>query len=317
VNAVGDSTCAWTASTADAWIHFVSANTAQGTGVFRLSVDQSPAPRHGTVNVIWNAGGASIGVDQVCGSNTVTQTLTLTPELQTHLLSASGCTFLTGHPIQFDVPWLTFVSTHGGGYQLEFGAYQNTGPERTGHVITDIGTITVVQLGGDCVTAIAPTSQVFDENGGSGTFSVTTAFNCAWEATPRNDETYTLGAYDGVGSGVVTFNMPRNQGGVKAPYFLVGGTFRFQITQSACPVTVSPLSLHVPTAGGTFLVVVADRGFCLWTISSNYAFITAAYGDRTSDSGTVRVVVAPNQTGQSRSGSVQIRENTVVVTQEP
>src|SRR6516165_7063808 len=54
VNAVGDSTCPWTASTTDAWIHFVGANSGQGTGVVRFTVDsQWPDSRHGTVTVIW------------------------------------------------------------------------------------------------------------------------------------------------------------------------------------------------------------------------------------------------------------------------
>jgi hypothetical protein len=103
------------------------------------------------VTVRWTGGAASIDVTQVCGPAAVTQTVNLTPERQTYLVSVGiptgGCTFIQADPIQFDVPWMSFVSTHVGGSQLEFGVDRNTGPQRTGHVITLIGTITVVQDG--------------------------------------------------------------------------------------------------------------------------------------------------------------------------
>jgi hypothetical protein len=238
VTAVGDSACPWTASTTDAWIHFSGANTGQGTGFFKFTADlQSPEPRHGTVTVIWNAGGTSIGVDQGCWSNKVTQTVNVTPELQSSLVDVGvACSLLLApHPTQFDVPWLFFVSTHVGGSQLEFGVDNNTGPERAGHVITDVGTITVVQGAGNCVTAISPTSQAFDAKGGSGSITVTGVPGCAWDAIVHDDynRAITPNIVHGSGNGLVTFTLAANPyPAAIRPYFIVGGTLRFQITQS-------------------------------------------------------------------------------------
>jgi hypothetical protein len=166
----------------------------------------------------------------------VTRTVNLTAEKQAYLVGFAGttCSFLSG-PMGFDAPWIRFLSTHGNGVQLEVLIDLNTDTERTGHVTTALGIITIVQGPGNCVTAIAPASQAFDENGGSGSFNVTAVPGCPWEATPRDDSSYTLFPYHGIGSGIVTFNVPLNGGPyTRSPYFIVGGRLRFQITQSAC-----------------------------------------------------------------------------------
>jgi len=317
VNAVGDSACQWTASTTDEFIHFAGANTGQGSGVVGLKVDmQSLATRHGTVTVIWTAGGAAIGVDMGCWSNKVTKTVNLNAESQIYLTS-DGCTF-NGAPIVVDVPWMYFVSTHGGGFQIQVDVDLNTGPERTGHITTAIGVITIVQAPGNCVTALTPASQTFDANGGSGSFTVTALPGCSWEATPHDNGAYKLPWSHGSGNGQVTFTMPPNRGpDTLSWYYIVGATSRFQITESGCGgLTVSPLNLRVPAAGGDFSVAVTGGSLCAWSDYSNDAFIMRPFESRTGP-GTVEFRVGPNDTGRLRGGSLNVARQTVSVTQDP
>jgi hypothetical protein len=201
----------------------------------------------------------------------------------------------------------------------------NTGPERIGHVTTVLGQLTIVQRAGNCVTAIAPTSQAFDESGGAGSISVKAAPGCAWDATSHNpgfpDQVAPLITH-GIGSGVVPFTVAANKSLLtSAPFFIVGGSLKFQITQSACPLTVSPLSFHVPAAAADYVVSVRVTGSvsCNWSASSNNSSIIS-FGPLTvigSGSDDVRFSVRQNQTGQVRTASAIVAGQTVVVTQDP
>jgi hypothetical protein len=316
VNADAGSTCAWTASTADEWIHVAGPTTGQGTGALQLTISTpSPLRRHGTVAVSWDGGAASISVDQGCALP-ATQTVNLNAESQIYLTS-NPCTF-NGRAIEIDVPWLHFISTYGGGFQIGVSVALNTGPERTGHITTAIGVITIVQAPGNCVTALTPASQAFDANGGSGSFTVTALPGCPWEATPHDNGSYKLPWSHGSGNGEVTFTMPLNRGpDILSWYYIVGGTSRFEITESGCGgLTVSPLNLRVPAALGDFSVAVTGGSLCAWSDASNDAFIMRPREDRTGP-GTVEFRVGLNDTGKIRSGSLSVARQTVTVTQDP
>ena len=60
---------------------------------------------------------------------------------------------------------------------------------------------------------------------------------CEWDAIVHDVSDYntvTPFMVHGSGSGLITFSLSRNfYTFVRSPYFLVGGTLRFQITQSA------------------------------------------------------------------------------------
>ena len=272
------------------------------------------------MTVSGTGGNTSIVVNQGCE----TQTVNLSPEGQHYLVSAgSVCGNFSFLSWSIDVPWISSLGTHGSGSQLEILVDRNTGPERVGHLTTDIGQVAFIQAAGgpaNCVTAIAPASQAFDEDGGTGTITVTAAPGCDWEAIAHGDrETLTvISGRSGTGNGFVTFKM-----GVNTFFFglsanlLIGGTQLFQITQSACLVTVSPLNVHVPAAGGNFSVTVnTSRAFCEWLDYSDPQFITRPLESRTGP-GTVQFSVDPNQSGQGRSGNVYVTDKTVVVTQDP
>jgi hypothetical protein len=227
--------------------------------------------------------------------------------------------------VAIDVAWLRFLGTHGGTTMLDLVVDANPGAARTGHLTLSDGdrvytTLTVIQAAGDCVTAISPTSQTFDENGGAGSFAVTAQAGCTWQASVNTSNlinaAITAGA-QGVGSGAVSFAVAANPDVFPHGGFVLVGILRYQLTQSACPVTVSSLTVHAPAGGGTFTVnVSAGRAFCAWTDYSNALFIDRPFEQR-GGTAAVTFVVAPNSSGQPRSGSLYVAGQTIVVTQDP
>jgi hypothetical protein len=241
-----DSGCQWTVSTSDPWIHHVTTATAQAAGDFTMAVDAIPwysGGRHGTATVSWPGGSQSIDVMQGCS---VTHSENLSPERQVYTLSTTFPICFGFDPgFSVDVPWIHAAGTHRDQSQMDFLVDGNTSLERTGHVVASWGQLTIVQGAGNCITAIAPAGQTFDENGGAGTITVTGVPGCEWDAIVHDVSGYsTITPYTahGSGSGVVSFNLSRNASAfVRSPYFLVGGTLRFQITQSARQTTASAL----------------------------------------------------------------------------
>jgi hypothetical protein len=263
----------------------------------------------------------SVDVDQVVCTGTPTVT-NVSPEQQT-ISASSPCSLF---PVSFDVPWLSLRQINGAATQIQVDVAVNTGPARVGHVTTGIGPLTVMQAAGNCVTAITPPSQSFNENGGSGAFTVTATPGCAWQATTNAivSTWFTrISGAEGSGSGVVTFSLGSNTSPLpRGASFVVGGSMQFQITQSACPVTVSPTDLHVPAVGGNFSITITSD-FCQWFAEiptfrgSLLTFFSIVGPGSGTGSGTVRLSVPPNQTGQVRSASLSVASRTVVVTQDP
>jgi hypothetical protein len=309
------SQCQWTVSTREAWIRPVGAASGQGAGAVVMAVDSTlEAGRHGAVTVSWTDGNVSVGVDQGCLLQATV--VNLTAEAQQYRLSGgSKCGFF--FPVTVDVPWMSFAIDSAQSENLFVTL--NTGGERTGHVTTPFGQITIVQGAGNCVTSIAPTSQSFDENGGRGTFTVTAVAGCAWQATPRQDfgALTIISGGEGSGNGVVMFDLGYNTDpSSRAPYFVVGGSLRFQVTQSQCPVTV-PLNVHVPAAGGSSSLTVTSGPICHWFAFNFTNFVTLTSSREVRGPGTVEFSVAPNQTGRTRFGELFIAEKYVLVTQDP
>lgn len=230
------------------------------------------------------------------------------------------CSVFFQGDVRVDVPWVHLLGTSGAGSLMDVRVDVNTGAERTGHFTTAHQQVTFIQAAGNCVTAIAPSGQTFDENGGTGVFTVTGVPGCAWDATVYDDisPVITPQTVHGSGNGIILFNVPvyaETYG--RSPYFVIGGTLRFQITQSACPTSVSPVDLHAPAAGGHFSTSVTGRSICHWTdYAIDRQMIARDFEDRTGP-GTVEFGVAPNLTGKSRFGWLYVAGKTVVVTQDP
>ena len=319
VSTIVGSNCQWTVSSSDGWIRPVGAASGRGEGEFVMAADPtSTSGRHGTVTLSFNSGTQSVGVDQIVCTG-IPSVTNVSPEPQT-ISASSPCSLF---PVSFDVPWLSLRQINGAATQVQVDVAVNTGPARIGHATTGIGPLTVMQAAGNCVTGLTPPSQSFTENGGSGAFTVTAVPGCAWQATTAAANAFSrIEGAAGSGSGVVMFTLRSNSIPYEQhPSFVVGGSMQFQITQSACPVIVSPTDLHVPAAGGHFSIAVTSQS-CAWfaeipTFRGSPNFIAIVGPASGTGSGTVTLSVAPNQTGQVLKASLSVAFQNVVVTQDP
>lgn len=321
-------TCSWTAASSFSWITFSGPASGSGSASIGFTIAPTTVTRTGSFTISWQGGSATVDVSQ-------NQPRVGCPAVVEYDVTAEAHQFLGHLPASctsgsfigtsaIDVPWLKFTATHGGGTMLDFAVDANPGPTRTGHMTLSDGpvvytTFTVVQAAGDCVTAISPTSQIFDVAGGTGTIAVTAKSGCTWQASVHSssiDATVTAGA-EGTGNGSVSFSVGINPDVFPHLGFVLVGVLTDQLTQAACPVTVSPLTVRAPSGGGSFTVnVAADRSFCHWSDYSNASFISLTAGWQTGTA-AVTFVVSANTTGQSRTGTLYVAGQTVVVTQDP
>src|SRR6185369_6717332 len=172
--------CLWTVSASDAWITPVGTASGQGAGVVVMEVASLPSTvqvRNGLVTVGWTGGSKLIAVRQGCP---VTSPVNVSAEGQ-EVQVGIGTSCSSYKSLSIDAPWIQFHIVLGKGGITGAGAVvvdRNTGPERIGHVTTEFFQLTIVQAAGgpaNCVTAITPTSQAFNEDGGTGTINVTAA----------------------------------------------------------------------------------------------------------------------------------------------
>jgi hypothetical protein len=84
---------------------------------------------------------------------------------------------------------------------------------------------------------------------------------------------------------------------------------------SSCSYSISPTSQTIAGSGGSGTVNVTTGATCNWAASSNASWISITAGSSGSGSGTVSYLVAANNTGSSRSGTLTIADKTFTVSQ--
>jgi len=81
-----------------------------------------------------------------------------------------------------------------------------------------------------------------------------------------------------------------------------------------CNCEINPTSQKFPAAGGTSTISVTAGGGCSWSATSSVSWITITSGAGTGN-GEVSYSVAANRTRATRSGSIQVAGQTVVISQ--
>jgi hypothetical protein len=83
-----------------------------------------------------------------------------------------------------------------------------------------------------------------------------------------------------------------------------------------CTVSLSSSSQSFNTVGGTGRVTVSAPSNCAWSASSTATWVTVVSGASGTGNGTVVFEVAPNPTGQRRTTSLSIGDQTVTISQD-
>jgi len=187
----------------------------------------------------------------------------------------------------------------------QFSVIYATGANISSFGQDEAGELYVVLYGGSVVhiaapsacstLSIAPPSQTFTADGGSGSVTVTAAGDCDWTASSASPWIRVTSGAGGSGSGTVTYDVAANPGPrARSGSIRVGGRSQ-TVSQAAphrCATDVDARRLLIGSGGGTGTLMVTVRGECSWSASSSdpWIVLTGATG---SGSGTVQYTIAP------------------------
>ena len=169
-----------------------------------------------------------------------------------------------------------------------------------------------------CTVSLSPNGTTILWQGGNGSFDVTIADGCPWQAFPDDSSRITLGPiFRGTSSGTVSFTVAVNNDFQSKTLHVQVGPATYTITQDVepCKPWFNPPSLNFANGGGIQATYVTLPDGCARNAQSNDSWIQIVSGGNGYGSGSVAASVPANMQGQ-RSGSVTIAGHSVAVTQD-
>jgi hypothetical protein len=331
--------CAWTVTADSSWVavsgtasgsgpatigYTVGSNTSTGRRTAKLSVaGQSHAiAQEGRVaqSCAYELSPAEFrtGKDAVNGTFTVT--------------TAQGCTWSASS----NSSWLSLIDgTQGtGNGVVSYGVSRNpTIDDRVGTIAVGNAAFTVTQLGdsGGCQYSVAPVTLNACMASGTVASVITTQANCTWSASTDVPWMNIAGSASGSGSATITVQFPDNYDLPRAGTLMIrwptptaGQNVRF--SQAGCRYGVSKTSLAFTAAGGTGTFDVlqesdplecggATQDRCVWSAISGVGWITITSSMPRAGDNPVSFTVAANPSATPRTGTITVRDKTVVITQ--
>jgi len=305
--------CSWTASTSTSWIHISVGASGSGNGNVVLTFDpnRTGSQRSGSVTVA----GQNVPVTQSgCG-------VTLNPNSGTapqpggsgsiNVQATSGCPW----EASTTTPWITLSGTQGtaSGVAGWTAAANNSGASRTGTVLVSGSTYTLTQDGA-CTFNLTGTPVNTTPTGTTQTVGVTANAGCAWTSSTSTPWIHISSGANGSGNGSVVLTFDANRTGSSRPGSVTVAGQSVSVTQAGCGVTLNPNSGTAPLAGGSGSVNVSAPSGCPWEATTSTAWITLSAAQGTA-SGAAGWTVAANNTGASRTGTIQVSGSTYTLTQ--
>lgn len=179
----------------------------------------------------------------------------------------------------------------------------------------------------ECTYTVAPTSQRFGHEGGTGTVTVTTRRSCAWTGTSNVPW---IGIAS-ISAETVAYVVHVNGGASRSGTLTVANRL-VTVTQDAAPVAPPPPPPPPPPqpvctyavqetpqvftyqGGNGGFSVSASRSDCPWTAVSNVVWVAVTGGSPGTGNGSVTYLVAGNG-GPARTGTISVAGKTVTVKQ--
>jgi len=163
------------------------------------------------------------------------------------------------------------------------------------------------------------------------TAMVTTSDLCMWTATPDASWITVTGGQTGSGSGTITFEVgdnwaPPRTGIVMVRWPTVTAGQNLRVSQAGCFYAVSTPAITMASAGGSMHFDVIQQSDpincggplqngCLWSASSDASWIAITSSMPRVGDDPVFFTVAPNTDPAPRTGTITVRDKTVVITQ--
>ncbi len=312
--------CNWSAFSGDSWIEVSSGASANGNGSVSFIVDANGTSesRSGTVMVedevltITQSGA-------VCSFSLSSDSVAFDSdggEGSFGVLSPSGCSWSASS----GDGWITLVSeSHGDGDGfVSFAVASNSVTEsRSGAITIEDQVLTVTQSGIECSYSLSPGIFPLTSDENSGSVNVTSPQGCEWSAASSDGWISISAGSEGIGSGLVSFTVAANPSPESRSGSIAVEDQVVTINQGGldCSYSLSSTSTSIDGAGGNDEIYVSAPEGCSWTVASNVEWVVIAQGDRGTGNGSFLCVVEANPTIQSRSGTLEVEGQTIMVTQ--
>ena len=312
--------CAWTAaSNTTSFLSVTSGASGSGNGTVNYSVaaNTTTSQRNGTLTVAgqtftatqsamsctYSISPSSNSFSAAAGTGTVTVT------------APTGCAWTAASNTTSFLSVTSGASGLGNGTVTYSVTANSATASRTGTLTIAGQTFTAIQAGvSTCGVQLSAGGFNFGYLSRQGSFQVTAASTCSWNASASAPWiTFNSGA-TGKGNGTVIFTIDTNTGSTRTGTIGVNNASLIvnQSGSATCTYVLSATSQSVAAAGGTGTVTVSAGSACAWTAASNASWITVT-GSGTGN-GSVTYTVQAN-TGSSRTGTLTIAGQTFTATQ--
>jgi hypothetical protein len=208
--------------------------------------------------------------------------------------------------------------TNGGGFPVTSSVLPSGTPSTS---ISEVFLTKISDATALCSTlAVSPESALFQQNGGTLTFSVTAPSGCPWTAATTASWAVIASGASGTGSGIVTVQTSSNTSGATQSAFLVVGRQSIALTQpaSSCTFSLDMSSYPVAAGGGSISAVLTATAGCPWAVTNNYSsaisFTTASSG---TGNATIGIAVKQNLSTFARNFSLTVGTTQIQIAQAP
>lgn len=334
--------CTWTTASNREWITVTSGGTGTGPGAVVIAVlsNASTTARDGTLTIA----GLTVAVHQD-GLPACVVSLPAIGAFFSHTaavgsLTVSAPSYCSWSAVS-DSSWLSIVSGSPGlgAGLITYALEANRRPEtRTATIVIGGVAFRVDQAGepAECTYSVSAVDFTPCMSGVELTAAVTTQNSCTWTAaiaTPEASWITVVSGSTGSGPGTVRFRVADNwdaprQGVVQVRWPTVTAGQNLRVQQAGCYYGVSTHTINVEAAGGTgrFDVVQQSdpivcggplQNACLWSAVSNATWLVVSTNMPQTGDNPVSFTIAPNTSGQTRSGTIVVRDQVVTVWQPP
>jgi Viral BACON domain/Putative binding domain, N-terminal len=339
VTVTAENRCTWTATSQSSWLSITGGASGSGTAVVTFSAAPNAASdaRAGTLSVAGlPVAVAQEGAAAPCEYAVSPDRTSFSKDAGAGTVSVSAAPQCAWSAAS-NVPWMTVTAgAQGtGNGTVSFAVSRNTTTlPRRADLVVAAQTIAITQSGdiGGCQYSVAPIVFNVCMTVPALTTTITTTDGCPWTANARSDSPWlsVTGGASGSGSGSITMRVSDNwdaprEGVVEVRWSTPTEGQNLRIAQAGCLYTVSPSAISIGAAGGPgafdlFASPVpnscggATQDACLWTVRADVPWITIP---RSTGRGDYRVsfTVAPNIAGAARTGTITVRDKTVVISQ--
>lgn len=169
-----------------------------------------------------------------------------------------------------------------------------------------------------CTFAVSPTSPAsLAASGGSASVTVTAPSGCAWTASGSASWLSITSGGSGTGNGTVSYTATGNTTTSARSATLTVAGHSVTVTQDAdsCSFAVSPTQISIAAAGGHASILVTTTGGCAWTSSASSNWLSITSGSKGSGTGPVTIAATSNGTASTRTTTLTVAGQSVVVTQ--